>query len=67
MSDEQLIDLFNKDVGNTGWVGARARFCSALHEEFENRGFDFSAIGNKNILSFANKITLIGKKIIKKN
>jgi len=66
MTDEQLIDLFNKDVGNPGWVGARASFHSALYKEFENRGFDFSVIGNKNSLSFANKVTLIGKKIVKK-
>lgn len=65
MSDEQLIDSFNKDVGNPGWVGARARFHSALYAEFEDRGFDFSAIGNKNSLSFADKIKLIGKKIVK--
>lgn len=64
MSDEQLIDSFNKDVGNPGWVGARARFHSALHEEFENRGFDFSVIGNKNSLSFSKKVRLIGKKIV---
>lgn len=65
MSDEQLIDSFNKDVGNPGWVDARARFHSAIHEEFERRGFDFSIIGNKNSLSFANRITLIGKRIVK--
>lgn len=65
MSDEQLIDSFNKDVGNPGWVSARGRFHSALREEFENRGFDFSAIGNKNSLSFANKVVLIDKKIVK--
>jgi len=64
MSDDQLIEVFNKDVGNSGWVGARARFHSALREEFENRGFDFSGIGNKNKLSFANKIILIDKKIV---
>ena len=64
MSDEQLTESFNKDVGNPGWVGARARFHSALREEFESRGFDFSAIGKKNGLSFTNKIILVGKKII---
>ena len=64
MSDEQLIDAFNEDVGNPGWVGARARFHSALREEFESRGFDFSVIGNKNSLSFSKKVKLIGKKIV---
>ena len=62
---KEFRDSFNKDVGNPGWVGARARFHAALYEEFENRGFDFSAIGNKNSLSFADKIKLIGKKIVK--
>lgn len=65
MSDEQLLDSFNKNVGNSGRGSTRERFHSALREEFENRGFDFSAIGKNNGLSFANKITLVGKKIIK--
>lgn len=64
MTNEQLIETFNKDVGNPGWVSARARFQSALREEFENRGFEFSAIGDKRGFSFSNKITLVGKKII---
>ena len=65
MSDEQLIEAFNNDVENPGWVAARARFHSALREEFENRDFYFSAIGNKNSLSFKDKITLRDKRIIK--
>jgi len=64
MNDEQLIDSFNKDVDNPGWAGVRARFHSAIYEEFKNRGFDFSVIGNKNSFSFAKKIKLIGKKIV---
>lgn len=65
MSDEELIDAFNGDVGNPGWVAARAQFHCSIHQEFENRGFDYSDIGNKNTLSWRNKIKLIGKKIIK--
>ena len=65
MSDEGLIDAFNGDVGNPGWVSARAQFHYALHEEFDNRGFDYLDIGNKNSYSLKNKIKLIGKKIIK--
>ncbi len=65
MNDDQLIVVFNKDVGNTDRVGARARFHSAIYEVFKSRGFDFSAIGNNKRLFFANKIALIGKKIVK--
>jgi hypothetical protein len=58
MSDNELIDAFNKDVGNPGWVAARGRFHAALREEFIKRGFDFSAIGNDISISFNNKIVL---------
>jgi hypothetical protein len=60
LSDQELVDLFNKDVGNPGWVAARGRFHVALKEEFTRRGFDFSAIGNDISLSFKNKIILKG-------
>ena len=67
MSEEELIEAFNGDVGNPGWVSARALFHYALREEFDNRGIDYLDIGNKNSFSWKNKIKLIGKKIIKLN
>lgn len=65
MNDEELIATFNGDVGKPGWVAARSRFHYAIHEEFRNRGFDYSDIFNNNSFSWKNKIKLIGKKIIK--
>ena len=38
MSDAQLIDAFNREVGNTGWTSARASYGAALHREFDARG-----------------------------
>ena len=64
-NDEELINRFNEEVGNKGWGTARASFLSALHEEFNLRGFDYSVIGDTNSLSFKNKITLINKTIKK--
>lgn len=66
MNDGQLIDLFNNDVGNPGWVSARARFHAAIYEEFKERGFDISAIYSKGGLSFAKKIELVGKMVVVK-
>ena len=43
-SDKELIDAFNSQVGNPGWVGARADYLSAMHEEFDNRLYDYSII-----------------------
>jgi hypothetical protein len=65
MSDEQLIDAFNREVNNIGWTSSRAFYLVALQEEFENRNYDYSEIGDKEGLSLKNKIKLIGKKVVK--
>lgn len=62
-SDQELIEAFNSQVGNNGWVRSRGLFLRALHEEFEKRGLDYSGIGNANGLTVKNKVKLVGKKI----
>ncbi len=49
MSDKELIDAFNRDVGNPGWVSARGEYHGALRAEFENRGYDYLSIGDKGV------------------
>ena len=63
MDDKQLIDSFNREVGNPGWTSSRASYLSALHQEFNDRGYDYSDIGNAGSLNFKNKIELLNKKI----
>ena len=63
-SDKYMINVFNEEVGKKGWVSARGTYMAAIHKEFENRGFDYSAIGNKKSLSFNNRIKLVKKKIV---
>ena len=63
--DEQLVARFNREVNNKGSGTARFSFLAALHSEFNRRGFDYSEIGDKESLSFRDKITLQNKKIIK--
>jgi len=69
MSDKELIDTFNGDVGKPVWINARAQFHDALRGEFDNRGFDYSSLGSieKGSFDIGHKIELIGKKIIKQN
>jgi hypothetical protein len=62
-SDKQLVQRFNGDVGNAGWVGARGRFHHALFSEFKKRGIDFSCIQSDNSISLARKVKLVGKKL----
>ena len=64
-SDEELIQAFNNEVGNPGWTSARAAYLVAIRDEFKERGYDYSAVGNEEGLSFARKIKLIGKKIVR--
>ena len=65
LSDQQLIDRFNGDVNNPGWVTARGDFHAAMHHEFVKRGWDISEIGDQFSHSLAFKVRLEGKKIIK--
>ncbi len=65
MSDEQLIDTFNKEMDNPEWVSSRELFQIALYDEFDTRNYDYSDIdtGGEG-LSFTRKIKLLNKKII---
>ncbi len=55
---KELIDAFNKEVGNPGWVGARGAYLAALHREFKIRNIDYSEIGDDESLSLLNKVYL---------
>ncbi len=64
MSDKQLIDAFNHEVGNDGWVSARASYLVALGNEFQRRGYDYSAVGDETRLSFRRKVKLENHTIV---
>ena len=64
ITDSELIDAFNREVGNQGWVSYRGAYLSAIHKTFLKRGFDISEIGNEQVLSFKRKVELIEKKLI---
>jgi hypothetical protein len=64
-TDQELIDVFNCDVGNSGWVFARAKFIAELHNEFKCRNFDTSDIIQNGAMSLAHKIKLDDGKIAK--
>lgn len=63
LSDEALIDRFNNEVGNQGWTSSRASFLAAMHTQFEQRGIDFSLIGDDSQMSLDRKVVLEGKKV----
>ncbi len=61
LTDQEIIERFNEQIGNNGWTSSRGSYLAALHDEFLNRGFDFSAIGGSESLSLRSKIRLSGK------
>ena len=63
MADEELIESFNNDACKQGWVSARGFLLSAIHHEFEKRGFDYSVLEDRNRLSLGHRVKLTGKKM----
>lgn len=64
MTDQELVDRFNKEVGVTVWVSARGRFLSALRDEIISRGWILpKGIEREGGLSLKKKIKLEGKQI----
>ena len=57
-TNEELIEAFNKEIGNSGWVGARGAYLSALHREFKIRNIDHTEIGDDEGLSLRHKVYL---------
>ena len=43
---DELVDSFNREVNNKGWVGMRAYHDRALIDEFIRRGIDVSCVHN---------------------
>jgi hypothetical protein len=63
---EQLVELFNKEVGVTHWVSARSRFLHALRDAFERQGIDYSRVTNETggfNLARGNEVFLVGKRL----
>ena len=66
MTDSELVDAFNREVGNPGWTSARGAYLAALHNEFSKRGFIVSPkVGNRYCLSLKHKVKLV-KKLVPK-
>ncbi len=64
LSDADVVELLNSEVGNKGWGTARASYLAAIHHEFQRRKIDYSEIGDSKSLSLANKVVLRDNKLI---
>jgi hypothetical protein len=65
ITNSELVELFNQEINKSGWGTARASYLSAIHQQFIQRSFDISNVGDQVSLSFAGKVKLLGNKIVK--
>ena len=63
LTDQELAEKFNSKAGIRYFNFAIQGFMNAMREEFERRGLDYSAIGNKMSMSYANKIKILDARI----
>lgn len=64
LTDEQLINAFNSQVGVQGWGNARAAYGRAMRDEFLKRDFDSTLTLTAHTFSFAKKVILKNKRLI---
>jgi len=60
----ELIDMFNRDVGNNGWVYSRSIFLGLLRNAFLATGLDCSSFIDETGMSIRNRIALDGQQIV---
>ena len=56
MQIQELVTVFNRQVGLQGWSSMRAYHDSALIDEFTRRGIDVSAISDGDNITFTHPI-----------
>ena len=56
MQITELVNIFNRQVGNRGFTSMRAYHDHALVDEFQRRGINVSAIYDRDTICFAHHI-----------
>ncbi len=56
MQIPELVNIFNRQVGNTGWTGMRAYHDQALIDEFQRRGIDVTVIYDGKTTTFTHSV-----------
>ena len=56
MQITELVNIFNRQVGNRGWTSMRSYHDQALIDELQRRGIDTTIIFKEGILNFAQQI-----------
>ena len=63
LSDSELIDRFNGEVGVCAFGVARQGYLWAIREELQERKIDFSSVGDDKVMSYKYVVFLKDKKL----
>lgn len=63
MSDDQLIQAYNREVGINAWGNARADFLVGLGDEIRRRDFDSSLIFHEHGMSLRRQVHFVHGKL----
>ena len=66
LTDDEIIHRFNHSIGIRAFGITRQGYLSALRNQLEKRGIDYSEVGDKSVMSYANKVDLVRNKMIKR-
>ncbi len=57
MQITELVNIFNRQVGNRDWTSMRAYHDKALIDEFQRRGINTACIYDGHVICFAHPVT----------
>lgn len=64
LSDQELVNAFNREVRNPGWVSLRGVYLQVLRRELQKRNFDSSAVMHSLGLKLNRKVRLEDGKLV---
>ena len=64
LSNEQLVEAFNRETSNPGLVGARMDYLTRMRKEFLARNLDCSAFTGENTMSLKQRIRIEGNRLV---
>ncbi|MDM1549336.1 hypothetical protein HX096_15890 [Empedobacter falsenii] len=63
LTDNELVERFNQNVGNSSWNSARRCYVKTLFDELQYRNFDCTTIERGNTFSLQRYVILIENRL----
>lgn len=63
LSDNELVDRLNAQVGNRGWGNARSYFLCCLRSELQRRDFDSGCVVDDDGIRLNRRVRLINNRL----